>query len=246
MRLINLPSSAALVLLLGWGGLATADVTSHERLVHETTTSVSIDLTPETVICSAADYSFPALKILIPELAALTLLDHQNFGAGAPCVAAGQCGLPDGVEPGDILDSGDLVDEVDIVVKAIRVDYVDDENLTCVTALTERVDVEVRGVSFFHERYADLGSRPYADCAPPAEEEDPPNDYEGGDGNYGEGNYAGDRSDSKSYRDKSADNADESGSAGCSTSKSGSGSSSLLFLLGLVVLGRRLRRGRRA
>ena len=35
-------------------------------------------------------------------LAALTLLDHQNTGAGAPCVAAGMC--EPGNEPADIID----------------------------------------------------------------------------------------------------------------------------------------------
>jgi len=142
---------------------AQAAVLVNETLVHETTTSVELELTPETVLCSQADYSLPVLKVLIPELAHLTLLDHQNFGAGAPCVAAGACG-PDGLAAEDVLDPDDLVDTVDIRVQAVRVDTVDAEQETCSTSLIERVHVDIRGLEFQHERSASLGSRPYSDC----------------------------------------------------------------------------------
>jgi MYXO-CTERM domain-containing protein len=47
-----------------------------------------------------------------------------------------------------------------------------------VTRLRERVDVTIRDVPFAHERYADLGSRPYTDCVPDAADKDD----DGGDG----------------------------------------------------------------
>lgn len=247
MKISLLPPTAAFSLLLSWGGLATAEVTTHERIVHETTTSHTVELTPDTVLCSAADYSFPALKILLPELAAITLLDHQNFGAGAPCVAAGQCGLPDGTEPEDILNPYNQFEDVDIVVKAIRVDIVDDEALTCATSLTERVDVVVRGVPFFHERYADLGFRPYSDCAPPAAEEEPGTDYEGDGQDDDEGDEDSGSTDTTgagTKNDQYGSENNESTIAGCAstgTSRSGGGLLAL-GLLGMMATGLRRRR----
>src|SRR5262245_40295628 len=81
---------------------ASADTRVAETIVHKTSTTTSIALNTETVVCSQADYSGLHLKVLIPKLASLTLLDHQNFGAGAPCVAAGVCAP--GRMPSDVID----------------------------------------------------------------------------------------------------------------------------------------------
>lgn len=142
--------------------IAAAAPVSAETLVHDTTTNVEIELDDTTVLCSSADYGALFLKVLIPELAALTLLDHQNLGAGAPCVAAGMC--EPGNMPDDILDPYDTKETVAIHVKALRYDVTDASAQTCQTSLVERVQVIIRGVDFFHERFAPLGERPYADC----------------------------------------------------------------------------------
>src|SRR4051812_369483 len=100
----------------GPGSLALADATYNETLIHDTTTSVEIKLDASTVLCSAADYGALYLKVGLPELAGLTLLDHQNVGAGAPCVAAGAC--KPGNMPSDIIDPAHATETVDINVKA--------------------------------------------------------------------------------------------------------------------------------
>ncbi|MGE3546650.1 MAG: hypothetical protein AB7L28_22170 [Kofleriaceae bacterium] len=137
-------------------------MTTKETVVHETTTSVEIALNASTVICSAADYSLTFLKVLIPELARLTLLNHQNLGAGAPCVAAGVCDSEH--SPATIIDATKPTEQVDITVQAVRIDNIDDEAQTCTTTLRERVDLNIRGTAFAHVRFAELGSRPYSDC----------------------------------------------------------------------------------
>lgn len=154
--------SSALV-SLAFAAPAAAAPVFHETLVHDTTTPVTVTLTDETVLCSSADYGALFFKILIPDLAKLTLLDHQNFGAGAPCVASGMCGP--GNEPADILDPANPTAVVNINVKAIRIDEVDADAQTCQTMLRESVHVKIRGIDFTHERYAPLGPRPFADCA---------------------------------------------------------------------------------
>jgi MYXO-CTERM domain-containing protein len=142
--------------------IASAEVIVKETVVHDTKRTVQIDLNAQNVLCSAADYGALFLKILIPELAGFTLLDHQNTGAGAPCVAAGPC--QPGNQPADIIDTAKPTEIVDIHVKAIRVDELDTMAQTCETYLTETVDVTIRGKAFKHERFAQLGSRPVSDC----------------------------------------------------------------------------------
>jgi uncharacterized protein (TIGR03382 family) len=170
MRMRTTTLAASLV--LGLASSAGAAVETHEELVHETTTSVDLLLTPETVICSHADYSANFLKVLIPQLAGITLLDHQNTDAGAPCVAAGECAPFGDHAPDDILDEADTSETVDIRVRATRLEEIDHDAQTCTTSLRERVDLEIRGVRFAHERYAPLGSRPYGDCTSSAGDDD--------------------------------------------------------------------------
>jgi len=148
--------------LVGSVSTAAAAPELKETVVHDTSKSIALQLTDETVLCSSADYGALFLKVLIPQLASMTLLDHQNLGAGAPCVAAGMC--QPGRMPEDILDPSEPSETVDVRVKAIRVDEIDREKQTCTTSLTERVDVTIRGFDFAHERYASLGERPISDC----------------------------------------------------------------------------------
>ena len=171
---MHLARIALLSLGLGLTAPATAAAAtvSVETLVHDTTTTVEITLDDSTVLCSSAEYGQQFLKILIPELAKLTLLDHQNAGAGAPCVAAGIC--EPGNTPSDILDPARPTEAVSIQVTAHRVDESDADTQQCETYLVERVKLDVRGIEFTHERAAALGTRPYEDCVTPqSASEDP-------------------------------------------------------------------------
>ena len=159
-----MPNLARASILLALStSVADADATVRETVVHDTTTSVSLKLDASTVLCSSADYGALFLKVLIPELAPITLLDHQNTGAGAPCVAAGPC--QPGNMPSDIIDSKYPNATADINVKAIRIDEADAMAQTCTTTLREEVAVTIRGKEFKHTRYASLGERPFSDCA---------------------------------------------------------------------------------
>jgi uncharacterized protein (TIGR03382 family) len=208
-------------LMAGSASIASAFPTYEETLIHDTTTSVEIALDEDTVLCSSADYGALFLKVGMPQLAKLTLLDHQNFGANAPCVAAGVCGP--GNSPEDIIDPAHPTETVQINVKAFRADEADATANTCNTFLVERVAVTIRGVEFTHERQAATGTRQLADCAP--------------EGAGSAGSAAGSGSD-----DGKADGqAVESPSTGCSATGSGAGASGLIIMLGAVVLRRRRR-----
>jgi hypothetical protein len=209
----HLPASFAFVTLLT--GTALAEPVYNETVVHDTTTTVEVELDAATVLCSSADYSGTFLKVGIPKLAGLTLLDHQNIGAGAPCVSAGAC-YP-GHEPTDVIDPARPTESVDINVKAIRLDEADVAAQTCNTFLVERVHVNIRGFDFTHERSVELVPRPFADCvstpAPVADPDDQPADDPG--------------------------TASEPKTGGCSASGSSSG---LVLALGALITLRRRRR----
>jgi uncharacterized protein (TIGR03382 family) len=199
----------------------------NETVVHNTTTTVDVTLDSSTVLCSAADYGATFLKILIPDLGKITLLDHQNTGAGAPCVASGPC--QPGNEPSDIIDVYDPNETVQVNVQAIRGDESDADTQLCTTYLTEKVKVTIRGKDFFHERFAQLGTRPYSDCVTSQAQPEPepePEPEETGSGKsdiYGQPNV-------------------EEPSGGCNAT-GGAGSTSLAgLLLGLAAITRRRRR----
>ena len=232
-------------LVLGLAANASAAVESREELVHETTTSVDLELTPDTVICSHADYSATFLKVLIPQLASITLLDHQNTDAGAPCVAAGECAPFGDHAPADILDDADTSETVDITVRAIRMDDIDHDAQTCTTTLKERVDLVIRGVPFAHERYASLGTRPYGDCISSTDDGDdgdePAAEEPGGD----EQPDGGDKSDDYGTQDPVDDEADAADSAGCAAGgTTGSGAALALVAFGMAFSASRRRRRR--
>jgi MYXO-CTERM domain-containing protein len=203
-------SFVCLGLLAGAASTAAAESRFAETIVHDSTTTTSIELSPNTVLCSSADYGSLHLKVLIPKLASLTLLDHQNFGAGAPCVAAGQC--KPGNMPSDIIDPANPSENVTMHVKAVRLDETDVAAQTCTTYLVERVNVTIRGFEFKHERSVELGSRAFSDCAPGAPIDGPADDP------------------------GSVDEKPEAG--GCNT-RSGGASSLLGLLLALVAVRRR-------
>ncbi|TPW21660.1 MAG: Uncharacterized protein FD126_472 [Elusimicrobia bacterium] len=129
------------------------------RLVSDKTTNVMVELNTKTVKCSAQDYSMPMLKVLVPALADLTLLNHRNTREGAPCVAAGQCGK---FKPGDILASGEGTEQIPVRVVLRKLAEVDGEG--CHVTLIETVSTKIRGIGFFHERRHELADRVADDC----------------------------------------------------------------------------------
>jgi hypothetical protein len=128
-------------------------------IVSDRTTEVSVALNAATVKCSRADYSGPMLKVLIPGLADLTVLNHRNTREGAPCVSAGACGA---LGPQDILKSGDGVDRIKVRVVLRKETAVEGE--VCHVSLIESVATTIRGLTFRHERLQEVAERTAADC----------------------------------------------------------------------------------
>jgi hypothetical protein len=130
-----------------------------DGVVRDQTTLVNVDLNAKTVKCSAADYSAPMLKVLVPALADLTVLNHRNTREGAPCIAAGRCSE---IKPEAILKSGEGSEEIPLRVVLKKTSEIDGD--VCHVALVETVTSVIRGVSFFHERRQEVAERAAADC----------------------------------------------------------------------------------
>lgn len=128
-------------------------------VVRDQTVVAPVALNETTVKCSVADYSEPMLKVLVPALAELTILNHRNTREGAPCVAAGPCRE---MSPHDILRQGPGVDQVPIRVVLRKVTELD--GAVCRVSLVETVTAPIRGVPFFHERRQQVEDRLAADC----------------------------------------------------------------------------------
>jgi hypothetical protein len=135
-------------------------VQGDHSIVRDQTTTVKVDLNSLTVKCSAADYSAPMLKVLVPGLADLTVLNHRNTREGAPCVAAGKC--TEGFGPENILKSGEGSEDVPVRVVLKKVTAVDGD--VCHVSLVETVTTTIRGLAFFHERTQEVAQRAAGDC----------------------------------------------------------------------------------
>lgn len=135
-----------------------------EQIVSETSTEIEVKLNHDTVLCSQADYSASFLKILIPQLKDLTVFDHRNFGAGAPCVAAGMCAPFGQSGPLDILNEEKPTEKIKVNVVLTRVFNLNKEKQTCHVSLKEEVTTTVRGIKFFHNRNGSIGERLFDDC----------------------------------------------------------------------------------
>ncbi len=134
--------------------------TGGESIVADRTTPVEVALNAKSVKCSAADYSMPMLKVLVPGLADLTVLNHRNTREGAPCIAAGRCG--ENLGPQTILGAGEGTETIPVRVVLKKIASIDGE--LCHVTLVETVTTKVRGVAFFHERTQAVADRAAADC----------------------------------------------------------------------------------
>jgi hypothetical protein len=137
--------------------LVAAAPTERDMVVHMSKTALDVKLDATTVTCTNTE-----LVVTAPKLAALTLMNHHDFGLGAPALSAGAC--EPGRMPQDIIDPAVPVEGVELVVKAVRRDRVDAEVQSCTTYLVERIETTIRGVAFSREKSTWLGSRPFGQC----------------------------------------------------------------------------------
>ena len=146
------------------GALASAQSApkTQTRVIRKGVLHLPVDLNTSTVKCSAKGYGMPELKVLVPALAKVTVLNHRNDGEGAPCITAGEC--TNDLNPEKILSGGSGQQTIPVGIRVIQELTTDQETQTCHVTLKEEILSEINGVTFKHLRTQDLGNRDIADC----------------------------------------------------------------------------------
>ena len=147
----------AMTLLAG----LTMTITAHasDVVISRKVVKLPVDIAEGKVKLSRAGYSMPLVKILVPELAGVTLLDNRNVGEGAPCMAS-----YDAKTPEDIIQNNPQVEEAQFVVTLTKTVTPDTQNNNCQVSLTETLDTRIRGHKFTHQRFLEVGTRNIEDC----------------------------------------------------------------------------------
>ncbi|MDD0854406.1 hypothetical protein HBN50_14940 [Halobacteriovorax sp. GB3] len=137
-----------------------------ERVLKDVTTPIMVKVTEENVRCSEIGYGFSELKLNVPSLRWLAVLDHSNAENLGPCVTAGACANPDLDRPGrsplDIIINGEDLVKTDVRIILTEVFEKHDEQ--CFRSLEEKVELEIRGVPFKHFATKSIGTLPVEEC----------------------------------------------------------------------------------
>lgn len=137
-------------------------VASANTLVSEQVVTLPVDLSTAGIRLSKAGYSSPTVKVLIPELAEVTVLNHRNEGETAPCLATFQAILVE-----EVVQGNPETLQVPTSIKLEKIfGVVEQENgeKICEVRLMETVTATIRGFDFSHVRFGDLPSRHVDDC----------------------------------------------------------------------------------
>jgi hypothetical protein len=143
------------LMLLGLASQANAN----EVKIGERTVTLNVPISDTTVKLSRADYQTEVVKVLVPELADVTILNHRNTREGAPCLATYQTPFPNAV----ILHRP-AIEKIEFKITLSKLATLDPQQKFCSVVLKERVEGYVRGYLFEHERFEQVANRDPADC----------------------------------------------------------------------------------
>lgn len=148
----------SLSLALALTSTARADIQG-EKVLSQRTVTLKVDLNEKTVKLSRAGYSMPLVKILVPDLADVTLLNHRNESEGAPCLSTQEA-----QQPSQVLKNRPQVERVPFVITLSKSFALDQQSGVCYVTLVEHVEGRVRGILFTHDRTQDVAERIAEDC----------------------------------------------------------------------------------
>lgn len=152
----------ALKLILGLA-LITGSLSAHaleETVISRKIVNLPVDLSKAGVRSSNKGYGTTYLvKILVPGLAAETVLNHRNEGESAPCLATYEA-----FEVEEVIKGNPAIETFAFEIIQKKNFSPDVENKVCNLWLTEEVQAEVRGFKFVHSRSTELPQRHIDDC----------------------------------------------------------------------------------
>lgn len=133
---------------------------ANEVIISKKTVKLAVDLSTAGIRSSNLGYGDTFfVKILVPGLAAETVLNHRNEGESAPCLATYETFAVE-----DVIKNNPTTEihEFEIVQKKVL--YPNEADKTCSVWLVEDVATKVRGFNFIHQRQTELPSRHIDDC----------------------------------------------------------------------------------
>ena len=147
-----------LALLMGLGSIATAQA-GEDVVLSEKEVTLNVDISTTKMKLSKADYSSPVVKVLVPELADVTILDHRNTGESAPCLATYET-----LDPKDVIQGNPATEKVNFKVMLVKHTWAETSQNICHVKLIERVEGNIRGFKFTHDIQRSMGIRHMDDC----------------------------------------------------------------------------------
>lgn len=119
--------------------------------------NLPVNIDESNMKLSRAGYSSDVLKVFIPALADVTILDHRNENSGAPCMSTYETDIPESViqgRPG--------VENIEFEIELSKYTYLNGE--ACKIHLVETITANIRGFNFSHSRDQNLPDRHKDDC----------------------------------------------------------------------------------
>lgn len=140
--------------------VATLSAQAGEVIISKKTVKLAVDLSTTGIRSSNLGYGDTYfVKILVPGLAAETLLNHRNEGETAPCLATYET-----YKVEDVVQNNPTTELHDFEIVQKKVTYPNETDKTCDVYLIEDVATKVRGFNFIHQRQTALPSRHIDDC----------------------------------------------------------------------------------
>ena len=97
------------------------------------------------------------VKVIVPELAAATILNHRNVGEDGPCLFTN-----DTFEVDDVLQDNPEIIDTDFTITLSRTTFVQGD--VCKVTLHESVTADIRGFHFVHFLSTPMPDRVVEDC----------------------------------------------------------------------------------
>lgn len=128
-------------------------------LLTERTVTLPVEISKSTLKWSKADYAEPVVKVLVPALADVTILNHRNTNEGSPCLASYEA-----TNPEQVIKDNPSVENIEFTIKLTKRIIPIIEKKTCYVFLIEDISSQIRSFNFIHSRTIQVGERHIDDC----------------------------------------------------------------------------------
>ncbi len=128
-------------------------------VIHKKTVLLPVDISTAKLKWTNLGYGGSYfVKVIIPELAEETILNHRNEGEDGPCLFT-----RDTDKLSDVIQDNPETIHVPFEIELVKITQFNSEN-KCFVTLQENIIGDIRGFEFFHSRSEAMPSRHIDDC----------------------------------------------------------------------------------